>query len=52
MDERLQVNRRNWNELTPIHAASDFYDVEGFKAGRLQMVAHDPGSLGDIRARK
>ena len=27
------LNRRWWDERVPIHTASDFYDLEGFKAG-------------------
>ena len=33
MDHRLETNLRNWNERTPVHAASSFYDVAAFKAG-------------------
>ena len=38
MDEYLENNRNLWNELTPIHARSEFYDVEGFKNGRSSML--------------
>ena len=37
MDEYLQNNRDLWNEITPIHVASEFYDVEGFKNGRNRL---------------
>ncbi len=40
MDKRLETNRVNWNERTPVHAASDFYDVAGFKAGRIHSQSH------------
>ena len=33
MDHRLEANRVNWNERTPIHATSTFYDVAAFKEG-------------------
>ena len=26
-DPRIETNRKNWNERTPVHAKSDFYDV-------------------------
>lgn len=39
LDEQIQVNRTNWNERTPVHAASESYDVERFKAGRSTL--HD-----------
>jgi len=38
MDEYLKQNKELWNEITPIHAQSDFYDVEGFKNGRSSML--------------
>jgi hypothetical protein len=38
MDEYIKGNRDLWNELTPIHAQSEFYDVEGFKNGRSSML--------------
>ena len=39
MDKRLEQNQRSWNERTPVHVASSFYDVAGFKAGRITL--HD-----------
>ena len=48
MDRQLQVNRRNWNERTPVHAASDFYDVEGFKAGRITLRDLERGEVGEV----
>ena len=37
LDEQVRVNRANWNERTPVHAVSELYDVEGFKAGRMTL---------------
>ena len=48
MDRRLDINRKNWNERTPIHAASDFYDVEGFKGGRITLKDLERREVGDI----
>ncbi len=48
MDERLRVNRRNWNERTPVHAVSDFYDVEGFKSGRITLTEIERREVGDV----
>ena len=48
MDERLEINRNNWNELTPGHAASDFYDVAGFKAGRITLTDIERQEVGDV----
>ena len=48
MDERLEVNRKSWNERTPVHAASDFYDVEGFKSGRITLTEIERREVGDV----
>ncbi len=48
MDKRLQVNRTNWNERTPVHAASGFYNVEGFKAGRITLKDLERREVGDV----
>ena len=47
-DERLVVNRQNWNERTPVHAATAFYDVEGFKAGRITLTDVERREVGDV----
>ena len=48
MDKRLAVNRNNWNERTPVHAASDFYDVESFKKGRITLNDIERREVGDV----
>ena len=48
MDERLLTNRTNWNERTPIHAASDFYDVESFKTGMSTLNDIELREVGDV----
>ena len=50
-DPRVEINRRNWNERTRIHAASDFYDVEGFKAGRITLSELERSGVGDVRGK-
>lgn len=48
MDKRLETNRANWNERTPVHAASDFYDVAAFKAGRNTLQAIEREEVGPV----
>ena len=48
MDKRLAVNRTNWNERTPVHAASTFYDVESFKKGRITLNDIERREVGDV----
>jgi SAM-dependent methyltransferase len=44
-------NRAWWDERVPIHVASDFYDVESFKAGRDPLGPFEPGELGPVEGR-
>lgn len=48
MDKYLKGNRDLWNELTPIHARSAFYDVEGFKKGRNALESIELEEVGDV----
>ncbi len=43
------VNRAFWDERVPIHAASEFYDVDGFLAGASTLRPFEPGEIGDVR---
>ena len=47
MNEHLKVNREYWNELTPIHAKSRFYDVAGFKSGKSTLTPIELEELGE-----
>ena len=48
MKEYLETNRSWWDERAPLHARSDFYDVEGFKAGRISLMPLEREELGDV----
>ena len=48
MDHRLEANRLNWNERTPIHAASTFYDVAAFKRGANALNDVERREVGDV----
>lgn len=48
MDDKLKANQANWDERVPLHAESPFYDVEGFKAGRMTLDSLETGELGDV----
>lgn len=48
MDEHIIENRELWNELTPIHERSEFYDVEGFKNGRSMLYPIELEEMGDV----
>lgn len=51
VDPRLEENRRRWDELVPIHAASRFYDVPRFLEGACTLLPIERDELGDVRGR-
>ncbi len=51
MNEYAEANRRHWDEITPTHAASDFYDVASFKAGKSKLKPVELEELGDVQGR-
>ncbi len=52
VDERVELNRALWDERVPIHVASAFYDVAGFKAGRSTLEAFEAAELGPLDGRR
>jgi SAM-dependent methyltransferase len=48
LDGYFEANRALWNEYTPIHARSKFYDLPAFKAGRNSLQAFEIEELGDV----
>jgi len=48
MDEYLKSNKEHWNEITPYHERSEFYDVEGFKNGRCTLHSIERDEVGDV----
>src|SRR2546428_13013742 len=51
----VRANRDRWNAVTPHHVASQFCDVEGFKAGRARrrtgMDELEVALVGDVRGK-
>lgn len=48
MDKYFKANLEHWNEVTPIHAKSKFYDVQGFRAGKCTLMPLEREELGDV----
>lgn len=48
----LAANRANSDERVPIHVASDFYDVAGFRAGHSSLRDFEPAEVGDVTGRE
>jgi SAM-dependent methyltransferase len=47
----LEVNKELWNKKTPIHLASDFYEVEAFKKGKNILKPIELKLLGDVKGK-
>ncbi|KJK18013.1 bifunctional 2-polyprenyl-6-hydroxyphenol methylase/3-demethylubiquinol 3-O-methyltransferase UbiG [Pseudomonas sp. 2(2015)] len=55
MTDPIELNRRNWDERAPLHAASGDYEVETFFADPAhlsEVVRFDLPRLGDIRGQR
>jgi SAM-dependent methyltransferase len=48
VDDWLTTNRAHWDERVALHVASPFYDVEGFKAGKPQLLPFEVDELGPL----
>jgi len=51
-DDWLRLNRAWWDERAPVHAASGFYDIPRFLAGKDSLRAFEPGEVGDVRGKR
>lgn len=51
MDERLKANKKVWDALTGPHLLSEFYDVEGFKAGNDWLRPLEIEEMGDVHGK-
>ncbi len=48
MNEYMEVNRERWNELVSLHAASNMYDLEGFRKGGIRIRAFEREEVGEV----
>jgi SAM-dependent methyltransferase len=51
MLEQHELNRRRWEEITPVHVRSSFYNVEGFLRGERALDQLESDGAGDVRGR-
>ena len=47
----LEVNRSLWNGKTEIHIKSDYYDLDGFRAGKTSLNSIELEALGDVKGK-
>ncbi len=46
------ANQAMWDERVSIHAASDFYDVASFRAGKTALRAFEIAEVGDVNGKE
>ena len=51
-EDPVQANRDLWDARTPIHVKSDFYDVDGFRAGRTSLRPLEIAEVGDVSGKR
>ena len=47
-----EVNRANWDDRVPVHLASEFYDLDAFRAGANSLRAFEPAEAGDVTGKR
>jgi SAM-dependent methyltransferase len=47
-----EMNRAWWDSVAPVHAASAYYDAEGFLAGRSTLGHVERAALGDVAGKR
>lgn len=47
-EQYFESNRAVWNQRTPVHKTSDFYDLEGFKKGGSVLTPIETEEVGDV----
>lgn len=47
-DDWQDANRARWDERVAIHAASDFYDLDAFRAGKEALRDFELAEVGDV----
>jgi ubiquinone/menaquinone biosynthesis C-methylase UbiE len=50
--EWIETNKAMWDERVPIHAASDFYDQDAFRAGRDEIRDFEAAEVGDVTGKR
>jgi 2-polyprenyl-3-methyl-5-hydroxy-6-metoxy-1,4-benzoquinol methylase len=49
--EKMDINRRYWEDVVAVHAGSRFYDVPGFIAGENRLDELERGEVGDVNGK-
>jgi len=47
----FQANKKFWNQRVTIHSKSDFYDLDGFKKGKISLQSVEIEEMGDVKGK-
>jgi 2-polyprenyl-3-methyl-5-hydroxy-6-metoxy-1,4-benzoquinol methylase len=47
-----ELNRANWDDRVPVHLASEYYDVAGFRSGVSSLRPFEPAEAGDVTGKR
>ncbi len=47
-EDRVRLNRAWWDERVAAHLAGQFYDIDGFLAGRSTLRPFEAAEMGDV----
>ena len=51
VNEYIELNRRHWDEATPLHVASPLYGVAAFKVGTDNLTSIELNEVGEVRGK-
>lgn len=52
MENYKEINKEQWNQRVDPHIESDFYDLQGFLAGKSSLQETELSLLGDLREKR
>lgn len=52
MNDDHEINKRRWNEVTPVHAASEHYGAKEFLAGGNTLGRIEREAVGDVAGKR
>jgi SAM-dependent methyltransferase len=47
-----ELNQANWDDRVPVHLASEFYDLDGFRAGADSLRPFEAAEAGDVAGKR
>ncbi|HTD93009.1 MAG TPA: class I SAM-dependent methyltransferase [Chitinophagaceae bacterium] len=50
-DKYFESNKKIWNQRTKVHRDSSFYDLEGFRKGKIVLTPIELNELGDVNGK-